>query len=937
MIKHLRIFATMLLLAVFSGVWAEDYELYSGDLTEGDYVIVYDGCAMKNTVSSSRLDYNSVEITNNKISAPNASYVWHIAPNGEYWTIYNASVNKYAASTGAKNKAQLLDDGTNDMSLWSVTSIASEITPITYTYEFVNKQNTTNKVNANLRKNSTYGFACYATATGGALSLYKKVESSKTVATITLTEESTTIDKGNTYQISATTNSDATIAYTSSDATIVTVSSSGLITGVAVGSTTITVSVPETDNYLSASATFAVTVTNPVASEVTPPYTETLLGDFGNFTTDGAQVAETDIWTADATYGAKASARVNNTNYEATSWLYTPTLDLTSVAGTAVVTFEHVGRYFGTPSNEATLWVVEKDGTSVSEQVNIPTYFSNSNWTFVESGNIDLQSYVGHKVKLGFKYVSSTANCGTWEIKNFNINAQKASAGLAWSEDAATATMGLEFAAPTLTNTHNVDVTYSSSDENVATIDANGAVTIVAAGGTTITATFAGNDNYEAAAVSYTLTVNKQDVTMAFSETSVTANIGETITVPTLTTNPSGLPVTYKSQDKNVATVNSSTGEVTLVAAGSTVITATFAGNELYNENSTTYTLIVKDPNILQATFDFTNNTYGLQDEEYLEEGGSITESPVTLTASAGNVWRYWDADPGMRFYGKNGSITFSVPSGYLITEIVFAGETATGIKYEGEGITDKTWSSTDGKSSVSFTSTSTTQKLSTITVTYKSTAPTYTSKTLSLVAELTEGDYYATFSNSAVTFFPNDVTVSQVAVVDGQLLVEELVSETVSINNADVTGCFVPANTGVLVNAIETSATYYTVENKTVDELTDNYLVASVEGGTFEAATGYVYYKLAYNDYDNKTGLGFYWGAANGGAFSVKAGTAYLAVPSSSSTAKGYTLDGESTGISSISTTVDENAPIYNLSGQRVNKSYKGVVIQNGKKYFVK
>ena len=39
----------------------------------------------------------------------------------------------------------------------------------------MNKKNTVNNVNANLRKNGTYGFACYATSTGGALSLYKKV------------------------------------------------------------------------------------------------------------------------------------------------------------------------------------------------------------------------------------------------------------------------------------------------------------------------------------------------------------------------------------------------------------------------------------------------------------------------------------------------------------------------------------------------------------------------------------------------------------------------------------------------------------------------------------------------------------------------------------------------------------------------------------------
>ena len=40
-------------------------------------------------------------------------------------------------------------------------------------------------------------------------------------------------------------------------------------------------------------------------------------------------------------------------------------------------------------------------------------------------------------------------------------------------------------------------------------------------------------------------------------------------------------------------------------------------------------------------------------------------------------------------------------------------------------------------------------------------------------------------------------------------------------------------------------------------------------------------------------------------------------------------------TGIKNVQTIeVNEKAPIYNLAGQRVSKDYKGVVIQNGKKF---
>ena len=47
------------------------------------------------------------------------------------------------------------------------------------------------------------------------------------------------------------------------------------------------------------------------------------------------------------------------------------------------------------------------------------------------------------------------------------------------------------------------------------------------------------------------------------------------------------------------------------------------------------------------------------------------------------------------------------------------------------------------------------------------------------------------------------------------------------------------------------------------------------------------------------------------------------------------YSINNITTGINNVETdTKDANAPVYNLSGQRVNDSYKGIVIKNGKKY---
>lgn len=142
------------------------YAPFTGALTEGDYLICDGTNAMNTTVSSNRLQFTSITKDGDNVVNPSSEIVWHIAPSGNYWTIYNAKEKKYAASTGKKNEAQLLSDGTDDKSLWTASGSS--------TYEFVNKQNTTNSVNANLRYNSGYGFACYSTSTGNSLTLYKR-------------------------------------------------------------------------------------------------------------------------------------------------------------------------------------------------------------------------------------------------------------------------------------------------------------------------------------------------------------------------------------------------------------------------------------------------------------------------------------------------------------------------------------------------------------------------------------------------------------------------------------------------------------------------------------------------------------------------------------------------------------------------------------------
>lgn len=143
------------------------FELFTEGLVEGDYVICSGTTALKNELASNTnyIGYETVTVSENKITNPSDALIWHIAQSGEYWTLYNAAADNYAASTGAKNKGQVIADGTDAKALWTASGTSS--------YEFVNKANTAASVNSNLRYNNGYGFACYGTGTGSALTLYK--------------------------------------------------------------------------------------------------------------------------------------------------------------------------------------------------------------------------------------------------------------------------------------------------------------------------------------------------------------------------------------------------------------------------------------------------------------------------------------------------------------------------------------------------------------------------------------------------------------------------------------------------------------------------------------------------------------------------------------------------------------------------------------------
>lgn len=112
------------------------------------------------------------------------------------------------------------------------------------------------------------------------------------------------------------------------------------------------------------------------------------------------------------------------------------------------------------------------------------------------------------------------------------------------------------------------------------------------------------------------------------------------------------------------------------------------------------------------------------------------------------------------------------------------------------------------------------------------------------------------------------------------------------------------------------------------------NLLKGLQDAGNIKAEEGsYYYYKLA----DGDKGLGFYWGATNGGVFDLAANKAYLALPQSVTTARFIGLNSTSTGIFNVKTSNAKANEIYTISGMKVTQSLsslpQGIYIVNGKK----
>lgn len=201
-----------------------------------------------------------------------------------------------------------------------------------------------------------------------------------------------------------------------------------------------------------------------------------------------------------------------------------------------------------------------------------------------------------------------------------------------------------------------------------------------------------------------------------------------------------------------------------------------------------------------------------------------------------------------------------------------------------------------------------------------------------SINVKTTEG--YATYYNDKL-----GVTIPEG--IDAKCgVITDVNNGALTIDYRYAAGAEIPAGNAVLVKAGKAMQIPLIVSKHTSNVIAENMLKGQATTGDFIADPDYKYYKLAYNNFNTKEGLGFYFGAENGGAFTVPAGMAYLAVPRSMAV-KCFLLDGSATGIEGIEAgqTAEAVKTVYTLDGRKVEaqKLPKGIYIVNGKKVIVK
>lgn len=410
--------------------------------------------------------------------------------------------------------------------------------------------------------------------------------------------------------------------------------------------------------------------------------------------------------------------------------------------------------------------------------------------------------------------------------------------------------------------------------------------------------------------------------------------------------------IKYTHTDDDIfATFDETTGAATLKSGvyGTATVTATYAGDETEEEAVASYTVTVKNPNVLKTTFDFVNNSYGYPRTGALRNGAIISnESPVTIVNTKnGTTTSSKFSDTDFRNY-KNAILTINAKEGYFINKITITGSRINQLNLNSKNGTwnDGVW--TGSAESVSFINSGgkpNTVCFETITIEYTAPAP----LTLDENADDTNTKIEA---NKGKTIDVKLIRSLKAGAWNTICLPFDVTAEQIkNILKAE----------GMVREYADDDATAQTITFKKVEgnmkagepyliKPTEDITSLAFEGVTITATEGNLQGKAygiwgTLGKYTMKTdGTELFLNAA--GKFvapaaatnTMKGFRAYFMVPSGSSAAAlNINIDGETTGINNIETNAAVNGKVYNLNGQYVGNSLnglkKGIYVVNGKK----
>lgn len=507
---------------------------------------------------------------------------------------------------------------------------------------------------------------------------------------------------------------------------------------------------------------------------------------------------------------------------------------------------------------------------------------------------------------------------------------------------------------PTLTNNFtDKNVTYSSSEQNVAEINnTTGEITIKNCGTTTITAEL----KSENATASYELTVNKTAATLEFEQPSYAVNFDEIITLKAVSNNPDA-QITYSTTEGDWY-IDETSGEFLAgTTAGSVTVTATMAESDKYTGATTTCTVNIVDPN--QQVYSDVITAADLKGEvdTYKDFSGVKKTSGAVY---AGNS-AYKDGSIQLRSKNSNSGIV-ATTSGGRISQIIITWDnsTADARQIDVYGNTNPYTSAaelyeTSGNTNQGELIGSLAKGETTLTIEgnypyvgIRSNDGALYIKDITFVwekvSEPTTGSFSITDAGFA-TYYTDKAFVMPENVQGGIVTKANNETSQLTVSYNYQPGTVVPAKTPIVLKGEKGDYTVnYTTSEETAPAGNMLYGADNVDadGMTFVEGTNVKYYKLALGN-DGK--CGFYWGAADGAAFEYTANRAFLAIDitDASQAPEGFSLDGDggTTSIDGVMNGNDDSQKIYTVTGVYAGKSLdklpKGIYIVGGKKVAVK